>query len=456
MKKLLTQFEEKRDPGQSGINMVDLMMWLVIAALLLAAAIQGIGYYQKNAMLYSMKNDALHAAEAVMARVSSVDGEITDTVVSEATTDSAKTSDVTTVSESGSNDADGFVIRSSSDSVDSDVVFLSKQRGTYSPGVHIVPEGTVIAADGTETIVIEDGGSEGGSGGATGPAIDTSNVMTTVWDTRLSYDANYGTGNPVNMVPCTTISVPITGDVDATIDWGDGSPVQTVKTSYATMPNAASSHTYTGTAGLKTVTITGQFSDWVGIYWIPWTQGCITNVTSWGDGTGTTEGTAGFSGAVNLTDVARIPLTMTVLDNFLSANSAAFTGDSLNQWDVSNVTDMTGMFAEMKGVTGDVSGWDTSNVEWMGNIFAGSSFNGDISNWDVRKVKRLSFAFAESSFNGDISKWETISVTEMPFMFQNATSFNQNLSGWDVSKVTSYGGFGSGSALTTQNRPLFK
>jgi hypothetical protein len=40
--------------------MVDLMMWLVIAAMLLAAAIQGIGYYQQAAYAYQAKNDVSH------------------------------------------------------------------------------------------------------------------------------------------------------------------------------------------------------------------------------------------------------------------------------------------------------------------------------------------------------------------------------------------------------------
>lgn len=43
--------------NQLGINMVDLMMWLVIAALLLAAALQGIGYYQQASWNYQAKND---------------------------------------------------------------------------------------------------------------------------------------------------------------------------------------------------------------------------------------------------------------------------------------------------------------------------------------------------------------------------------------------------------------
>lgn len=60
---------------QVGINIVDLMMWLVIAALLLAAAIQSIGYYQKNAYLYQMKEAVNVAASRIMA-MSANDGSV--------------------------------------------------------------------------------------------------------------------------------------------------------------------------------------------------------------------------------------------------------------------------------------------------------------------------------------------------------------------------------------------
>lgn len=58
----------RKSSNQSGINMVDLMMWLVIAALLLAAAIQGIGYYQRAAFVSQAKSDLSAAHTWVMAR----------------------------------------------------------------------------------------------------------------------------------------------------------------------------------------------------------------------------------------------------------------------------------------------------------------------------------------------------------------------------------------------------
>lgn len=64
--------------SQFGINMVDLMMWLVIAALLLAAALQGIGYYQSAANVYTLKNDVKNAASVAHATAANGDGRIDD------------------------------------------------------------------------------------------------------------------------------------------------------------------------------------------------------------------------------------------------------------------------------------------------------------------------------------------------------------------------------------------
>ena len=159
--------------SQRGINMVDLMMWLVIAALLLAAALQGIGYYQKASYLYSMKNDASNAGTASMAQVTN-EGKITEEAVAQGTDDTKKTTNIDTVAQEGADDATGFVIRSSSPSVpDQDVLFLSHQRGAWAPGIHVVPKDTVI--DGTGLTTIVPGGNpivvtppgDGGSGGGT-------------------------------------------------------------------------------------------------------------------------------------------------------------------------------------------------------------------------------------------------------------------------------------------------
>jgi len=82
----------------------------------------------------------------------------------------------------------------------------------------------------------------------------------------------------------------------------------------------------------------------------------------------------------------------------VSSMSYVFMGyDEFNEdisgWDVSNVTDMSGMFHEPNGYfmkfNQDISGWDVSNVRKMAEMFysyAGAAFNQDLSGWCVKNI----------------------------------------------------------------------
>ena len=65
------------------------------------------------------------------------------------------------------------------------------------------------------------------------------------------------------------------------------------------------------------------------------------------------------------------------------------------------------------------------------------SLYGRIEDWDVSNVTNMSklFLFCKQ-FNEDISNWDTSNVTDMKDMFNRAKSFNQPIGGWDTSKVT--------------------
>ena len=58
----------------------------------------------------------------------------------------------------------------------------------------------------------------------------------------------------------------------------------------------------------------------------------------------------------------------------------------LENWDVSNVENMSGMFEECENFNCDLSKWDVSNVENMLDMFRDYiKFNCDLSKWNVSK-----------------------------------------------------------------------
>ena len=89
-------------------------------------------------------------------------------------------------------------------------------------------------------------------------------------------------------------------------------------------------------------------------------------------------------------------------------------------------------------VVGDITRWDTSNIEFMGKMFKGNSFNQNIGSWDVSKVINMRNMFANTPFNRDIRNWNVSNVKNMAQMFNNS-NFNNVIRDWDVSNVTTMG-----------------
>jgi hypothetical protein len=75
---------------------------------------------------------------------------------------------------------------------------------------------------------------------------------------------------------------------------------------------------------------------------------------------------------------------------------------------------------------GDINDWDVSQVTDMSSLFAYSNFNDRIDRWDV---------FAKS-FNQPLDTWDVSHVTTMENLFHSAAAFNQSLATWDVSRVS--------------------
>ena len=166
-----------------------------------------------------------------------------------------------------------------------------------------------------------------------------------------------------------------------------------------------------------------------------------------------------FNGNINNWDVSNV-------ENM----SRTFIGMSdfnqpLNDWDVSNVTNMRDMFLGTDLFNQPLDQWDVGNVTNMARMFDGfnrdMAFNQNLNTWDVRNVEDMTSMFAQCvdydqpmdnwqplaartmeemfdqarSFNQDISNWDVSSVEQMNAMFRSAENFNQPLNTWDVSNV---------------------
>ena len=120
----------------------------------------------------------------------------------------------------------------------------------------------------------------------------------------------------------------------------------------------------------------------------------------------------------------------------------------INNWDVSNVTDMSELFyccsccyctLPLHKFNEDISSWDVSNVTNMENMFNGcKEFNQPLDSWDVSNVTDMGGMFSYcSQFNQPLGLWNVSNVTNMKCMFYWCTKFNQPLDSWNVSNIAS-------------------
>lgn len=234
----------------------------------------------------------------------------------------------------------------------------------------------------------------------------------------LEFDTNLSDG--------TTITLPLSGTVNVTVDWGDGSTE-----SFTSAGNR--NHTYASN-GIYSVNIYGTVTHFgAGNY--P-NADKLTKITDFGD-VGLTDLSYAFRDATNLTTVPnQLPSEVTNL-RWLFFNAHIFNQD-IGSWDVSNVTNMSYMFGYASSFNQNIGGWDVSNVTNMSGMFSGVfSFNHNIGNWDVSNVTNMSGMFnVATSFNQDIGGWDVSNVTDMSRMFSQASDFNQDIGNWVVSSVT--------------------
>jgi surface protein len=302
------------------------------------------------------------------------------------------------------------------------------------------------------------------------------------------------------------IAFGVGGNINATIDWGDGT--SNVVTSTLD-PNLT--HTY-ATGGQYTITVKPVSAS--AVENINWGRASgdgeaikLKNITQFGSGYSQGGVTDGFRGCVNLTSLPVSGPTITFVgdsffancDNLTSGdltgwlavaggmqnfangasgfnvnvntwnvssvtslfrafNSASSFNQPLDQWDTSSVIDMNSAFIGATSFNQDIGGWNVSNVgNFSSALRSMGAFNQDLGNWDTSSASNMgSLFFFSTSFNNGgvggagagIDQWNTSSVTLMNAMFYNATSFNQYIGSWDVSSVTTMAEMFRNSART--------
>ena len=139
----------------------------------------------------------------------------------------------------------------------------------------------------------------------------------------------------------------------------------------------------------------------------------------------------------------------------------------LNSWDVSNLTDLTGIISMTYNQP--VDSWDTSKNTSLRYVFSRWVFNQDISMWDTSSLIDMERAFwSNDVFNQDISTktivrsdsstytaWDVSNVENIDHAFASADVFNQDISNWDVSNVSTMNYTFSNSDLFDQDIFLY-
>ena len=121
--------------------------------------------------------------------------------------------------------------------------------------------------------------------------------------------------------------------------------------------------------------------------------------------------------------------------------------------DLSNVTNIIGVFAGANSFNEPVEHWDVSNVEhFHGAFLNATSFNQPLNNWDLSNAFSLNQMFdGASSFNQPLDKWDVSNVHQMSWIFENAESFDQYIGSWNIKNVGSTTNFLENSGLSIEN-----
>lgn len=166
----------------------------------------------------------------------------------------------------------------------------------------------------------------------------------------------------------------------------------------------------------------------------------------------------------------------------VSSPQCTYVDDDINTWDVTQISNLDGIFSYYKSgygyicsdLSSSLSNWETGQVTSMNEIFTRDTYAGipygledwntsnvlsmdgafrrtystpttgqSINAWDIGNVRSLveTFAGTGNLHNINVSEWDTSQVTTMKELFLGVTGqYPSTISGWNTSKVLSMQG----------------
>ena len=241
-------------------------------------------------------------------------------------------------------------------------------------------------------------------------------------------------------------TLPWTGSYD--VEWGDG-VTDTGQTDTTT-------HTY-ATAGTYDVSVTPTNQCRINFNGGGDRQKLLA-VKNWGTGVWSTFSGA-FSGCSRMdltaTDTPDLSIVTTLANIF--RNCLIMVGNSsFENWDTSNVDNISGSFRAAKLFNQNISSWDTSNFNTLSNtFFDADSFNQPIGSWDTSNITTFNNTFRSnlSTFNQSLANWDITSLTIGSNMFNasglGTASYDATLIGWAAQSITNAVNIDFGSSQYT-------